>query len=231
MKNQTDINDKMRAILIDWLVEVHLKFKLMPETMYLTVNIIDRFLEKKQVIRQKLQLVGVTAMLLASKYEEIYAPEVRDFVYITDKAYTKEQILQMEATMLNTLEFRITVPTAYVFTNRFLKVAGAAADVKANHFAAYLAERMLQEHKMLAYAPSMVAAATVNVALRTLKSRAAWDRKLEHFSGYSQDALRACIKDCEELLAAPANTLKAVQKKYALPKYSEVSNIAPVPLE
>ena len=231
MKNQTDINEKMRAILIDWLVEVHLKFKLMPETMYLTVNIIDRFLEKKQVIRQKLQLVGVTAMLLASKYEEIYAPEVRDFVYITDKAYTKEQILQMEAMMLNTLEFRITVPTAYVFTNRFLKVAGAAADAKVSHFATYLAERMLQEHKMLGYTPSMMAAATVNVALRTLRGRTAWDRKLELYSGYTQESLRACIKDVEELLANPANTLKAVSKKYALPKFSEVSTLAAANIE
>ena len=100
---QTDINDKMRAILIDWLVEVHLKFKLMPETLFLTHNLIDRFLSKKAVTRKNLQLVGVTAMLLASKYEEIWAPEVRDFVYISDKAYTREQILDMEKQMLNTV--------------------------------------------------------------------------------------------------------------------------------
>jgi hypothetical protein len=90
---QTDINEKMRAILVDWLIEVHYKFKLMPETLFLTVNLIDRFLEKIDVVRTKLQLVGVTAMLIACKYEEIYAPEVRDFVYITDKAYTREEIL------------------------------------------------------------------------------------------------------------------------------------------
>lgn len=89
MGSQPDINEKMRAILIDWLVEVHLKFKLVPETLYLTVNLIDRYLEKASVMREKLQLVGVTAMLIASKYEEIYAPEVQDFVYITDKAYSK----------------------------------------------------------------------------------------------------------------------------------------------
>jgi hypothetical protein len=86
----------MRAILIDWLIEVHLKFKLLPETLFLTVNLIDRFLEKAVIQRTKLQLVGVTSMLIASKYEEIYAPEVRDFVYITDKAYSKEEILKME---------------------------------------------------------------------------------------------------------------------------------------
>jgi hypothetical protein len=90
---QTDINEKMRAILVDWLIEVHYKFKLMPETLFLTVNLIDRFLERVDVVRTKLQLVGVTAMLIACKYEEIYAPEVRDFVYITDKAYTREEIL------------------------------------------------------------------------------------------------------------------------------------------
>lgn len=73
---QTDINAKMRAILIDWLTEVHLKFELMPETLYLTINIVDRFLSMKVVPRRELQLVGISSMLLASKYEEIWAPEV-----------------------------------------------------------------------------------------------------------------------------------------------------------
>ena len=84
MSKHADINAKMRAILIDWLVEVHLKFKLLPETLYLTVNLIDRFLEKEHTLRRdKLQLVGVAAMFLACKYEEIFAPECIDFVYIT----------------------------------------------------------------------------------------------------------------------------------------------------
>ena len=96
MIHQTDINEKMRSILIDWLVEVHLKFKLVPETLFLTVNLIDRYLERKVVMRNRLQLVGVSAMLIACKYEEIYAPEVRDFVFITDNAYTRDQIFLME---------------------------------------------------------------------------------------------------------------------------------------
>ena len=77
---------------MDWIIEVHLKFKLLPETLFLTISLIDRYLERVQIKRNNLQLVGVTAMLIASKYEEIYAPEVRDFVYITDNAYTKEEI-------------------------------------------------------------------------------------------------------------------------------------------
>ena len=97
----------MRSILIDWLIEVHLKFKLVPESLYLTVNLIDRFLEREPCNRQRLQLVGVTAMLIACKYEEIYPPIVKDFVFITDNAYTKEEILKMEKKMLTTLDFDI----------------------------------------------------------------------------------------------------------------------------
>ena len=92
MKSQSFINERMRSILVDWLVEVHLKFKLVPETLYLTINLIDRYLERKEVSRPKLQLVGVTCLLIASKYEEIYPPELRDLVYICDRAYTKNDV-------------------------------------------------------------------------------------------------------------------------------------------
>ena len=88
MTQQADINERMRSILVDWLVDVHLKFKLRVETLFLTEHIIDRYLVKEQTTRNKLQLVGCTAMLVAAKYEEIYAPEVRDFVYISDKVCT-----------------------------------------------------------------------------------------------------------------------------------------------
>lgn len=92
METQTHINERMRSILVDWLVEVHLKFKLVPETLYLTVNLIDRFLERQVVSRPKLQLVGVTCLLIAAKYEEIYPPELRDLVYICDRAYTRTEV-------------------------------------------------------------------------------------------------------------------------------------------
>jgi hypothetical protein len=96
MANQAHINERMRSILVDWLVEVHLKFKLVPETLYLTINLIDRYLERKEVSRPKLQLVGVTSLLIASKYEEIYPPELRDLVYICDRAYTRQEVCRKQ---------------------------------------------------------------------------------------------------------------------------------------
>ncbi|XP_078446269.1 cyclin-B2-2-like isoform X2 [Wolffia australiana] len=123
MANQADINEKMRAILIDWLIEVHHKFDLLDETLFLMVNIIDRFLAKQSVVRKKLQLVGVTAMLLACKYEEVSVPVVEDLVVICDRAYSRSEILDMERLMANTLQFNMSVPTSYVFMRRFLKAA------------------------------------------------------------------------------------------------------------
>ena len=88
----------MRSILIDWQVEVHHKFKLLPETLFLTINLIDRYLDDVQVSRSNLQLVGVASLLIACKYEEIYAPELKHFVFVTDGAYNAENILEMEVT-------------------------------------------------------------------------------------------------------------------------------------
>ncbi|CAA7019595.1 unnamed protein product, partial [Microthlaspi erraticum] len=114
MESQPEINAKMRSILIDWLIDVHRKFELMPETLYLTINLIDRFLSLTMVPRRELQLLGISAMLIACKYEEIWAPEVNDFVCISDKAYSREEVLAMEKSILRQVEWCITVPTPYV---------------------------------------------------------------------------------------------------------------------
>ena len=93
MEQQTSINERMRSILVDWLAAVLPKFDLAPNTLYLTVNIIDRYLSKMEATKKDLQLVGITALLIASKYEEMYPVNVEvDLVYICDNAYTKEDV-------------------------------------------------------------------------------------------------------------------------------------------
>lgn len=220
---QTDINDKMRAILIDWLVEVHLKFKLMPETLFLTHNLIDRFLAKKVVTRKNLQLVGVTAMLLASKYEEIWAPEVRDFVYISDKAYTREQILGMEKQMLNTLGFHLTVPTPYQFMSRFFKAANA--DKQFQLLASFVVESSLPDYSMLKYPGSLLAASAVYVAMKTL-GKGEWNDVMEAHTRYTEEDIRPCANAMARLQRKSATaSLSAVHKKYSNPKFMEVARL------
>ena len=176
MSRQPELNKVMRAILIDWLVDVHRKFLLAPETLYLTVNIIDRYLSLVQVARSRLQLVGVTALLIASKYEEIYPPLVRDCVYITNRAYTRQQVLDMEADILEQLDFRISKPTAYPFLLRFLDITGANDLMSVA--AEYYTERMFQEISSLNVRPSLLAAASVCLAINQDSFRDGTDDEL-----------------------------------------------------
>jgi len=128
MRKQADITPGMRAILIDWLVEVAEEYKLHNETLYLAVSFIDRFLSQMSVLRGKLQLVGTAAMFIASKYEEIYPPEVGEFVYITDDTYTKKQVLRMEQLILKVLAFEVAVPTSHYFLQRFIQLSRSSED-------------------------------------------------------------------------------------------------------
>ena len=107
MRNQKDINENVRAILVDWIISVHAKFKLLPETLYLTINLIDRYFARFVVMKADVQLVGVASLLIATKYEEIYPPTVKDFIYLTDNTYTRQQIIAMEQSILFHLEFEI----------------------------------------------------------------------------------------------------------------------------
>ena len=228
MSRQQDINEKMRSILIDWLVDVHLKFKLVPETLYLTVNLIDRFLMVKSVSRKHLQLVGVTAMLVASKYEEIWAPEVRDFVYISDRAYNRDQILNMEKIMLNSLKFNLTVPTHYHFLHRFLKVAGLAGNEEAVNYASYLVELALPEYSMLRFRYSQVAAAAVYATMSMYEPSYDGMRQMHQHSTYSREELAECIELLGALyVRAPEASLTAVHKKFSLDKMHNVASRGP----
>jgi cyclin B len=235
MSKQTDVNAKMREIVIDWLVEVHLKFRLRLETLYLTVNIFDRFLERRAVKRTRLQLVGCTAMLIASKYEEIWAPKVKNFIAISDNAYTRDQIIAMEGIMLNTLKFNLTVPIALQFGRRYLKVAGGSNSTNATTLQAggnqelemltlYLMELSLQNYTFLQYLPSKVAAAALYVALRSL-GLPGWNPKLIQTTQYQEAELDACVRDII-LLATNSNPkYKAVRKKYGSAKFLEASKM------
>ena len=117
-----EVTGNMRAILIDWLVQVQIKFRLLQETMYMTVSIIDRFMQDNYVPKKMLQLVGVTAMFAASKYEEMYPPEIGDFAFMTDNTYTKFQIRQMEMKILRALNFSLGRPLPLHFLRRASKI-------------------------------------------------------------------------------------------------------------
>nr|XP_015798950.2 G2/mitotic-specific cyclin-B1 [Nothobranchius furzeri] len=181
-----EVTGNMRAILIDWLVQVSLKFRLLQETMYMTVGIIDRFLQDHPVPKKQLQLVGVTAMFLASKYEEMYPPEISDFAYVTDRAYTTAQIRDMEMTILRELKFQLGRPLPLQFLRRASKIYEVTAEQ--HTLAKYVLELTMMDYEMVHFPPSMVASAALAFTLKVLEA-GEWDVTLQHYMDYSAESL------------------------------------------
>jgi Cyclin, N-terminal domain/Cyclin, C-terminal domain len=166
------VSPKMRSILNDWLVEVHLRYRQQPETLFLCINLIDRYLTNTSIPRQKLQLLGVASLLIASKYYEAFRHEVtiNDMVYICDKTYTVQEVLQMEASILSVVSFRLSGPTIFTFLSKLLKVVEASKF--ATQLSTYLAECCLIEYEMLKYPASQIAAACCLLAFAGIKAGA-----------------------------------------------------------
>ncbi|KAG6383954.1 hypothetical protein SASPL_156257 [Salvia splendens] len=226
--SQPEVNSKMRGILVDWLIEVHKKFELVPESLYLTINIVDRFLAVKTVPRRELQLVGMSSMLIACKYEEIWAPEVSDFIAISDNAYVREQVLFMEKAILGKLEWYLTVPTPYVFLVRYIK-ASVPSDKEMENMVFFYAELCLMSYtRIIEHSPSKIAASAVYAARCALNRSPSWTETLEHYTGYSEGHLMECAKMLVSFhFGAAENKLKAVYRKYTNPERGAVALIPP----
>ena len=222
MSYQSDINHKMRAILIDWLIDVHLKYKLVPQTIYIAVNLIDRYLAKNDTNRAKLQLVGVTAMFIACKYEEIYPPELKDFVYITDGAYVKADVLNMEYRMLKSLEFNVTFPTQWSIFEIYRKKLDL--NEKCFKLAWFLMELCLIDYKILKFKMSVIAASAILIALKTLGIyKSNWFCKIV---GIDEKKLEECCKEIYNFYVYNStHNLQAIRKKFSSTKFDEVAKI------
>ncbi|KAJ3593000.1 hypothetical protein NHX12_005338 [Muraenolepis orangiensis] len=220
-----EINERMRALLIDWLIQVHARFQLLQETLYLTVAILDRFLQVQPVSRRKLQLAGVTAMLVASKYEEMYSPDVADFAYITDNAFTKAQILQMEMLILRCLNFDLGRPLPLHFLRRASKAANS--NVEKHTLAKYLMELTLVDYDMVHYRPSEIAAASLCLAQLLLEDLP-WSPTQHHYAAYDEDHLKPIMQHLAKNVVTineGKTKFQAVKNKYSSSKLMKISLI------
>jgi len=168
-------------------------------------------------------------MFVGSKYEEIYAPECNDFVYIADGAYTKEQILNMETEILNTLSFNLTSPSTLHFLRRYSKAAGSNYTI--HTLCKYIIEISLIDVKLLRFFPSEIAAGAVFLARMMTSKTPLWTPTLQHYTTYSEEHVRGVAVEINDFLKrAQKSALKAVHKKYAHERHGQVSEIPLVDL-
>ena len=167
IKSQKEINLQMRSILVDWIIDVHYKFGFTDETLFMTIFTIDRYISIKQISRIKFQLLGITAMLLACKHEEINVPKIEDFIYITDNAYNKNEVTHMENDILNALNFELLYPSPI----KFYEILSLKFNFdKFQHLLGkYLMESFLIDLNWINYKPSVISCACIYIVMKYRK--------------------------------------------------------------
>lgn len=192
MTNQYDINENMRSILIDWLIEVNQKYKMRLETLYLTVHIIDQYLSKRIIDRKKLQLVGITALFIAGKYEEIYPPNLKHYVIITDNAYQKDDVINMEKSILKTLQYDFAIPSSL----RYFELIQHFIPFNNNEImlSQFILELSLLDYNMIQYSHGLVAVSVLCLVRKLISIQSmTYDDIIQMFN-FERKTINKCMQ-------------------------------------
>ena len=226
MNMQKEINEQMRAILVDWIIEVHFQFNLRQETLYMTIWIIDTYLSFHFISRKKLQLLGISCLLISCKSEEIYFPQQNKFIEVTDGAYTKEEMIIMENEILKQLNFNIIFPTSNDFYNILSKLYNF--NKKQYFLGKYFIESALIDYHMIKFSPSIISAACVYLVMKYFGINGY--QKLYNKYIINENNPENVIKDAaKEVYILVENLSKSklttVKNKYGLNQFDNVSEI------
>ena len=239
---QNEINNKMRSILIDWLIDVHLKFNYMPETLYTTIYIIDNYLSKKKIERKNFQLLGVASLLIACKKNEILIHHLKEFAYISDNAYNENDILKMENDILKTLDFNLLFPSAFEFYEILSHFQGFRNMKKIFNFGEFLIESFYLDANCLKYNASTIACAAGYITMKFFKMenyKACYDKikinikplkinneECKKSNNYPTYVIKKCAKDiCNCMAELNKNNLKSTLSKFSSDNYDKVTGL------
>ena len=222
MHYQPNLKWSYRRILLDWIVEVHQRFHLLPETLYLTINLIDRFLSKKKVILDNLQLVGISALFIACKYEEINCPTLKEIIYMLNGAYGREDIIEAERYIIDTLDFELGWPGPMSFLRRISKADDYEYDIRT--LAKYLLESTIMDSRLVSAQASWLAAGAYFLS-RIILGYNSWSQKHIYYSGYTQQQLIPLVSlildNCKD---APAHH-NVIYEKYSHRSFGSCSQL------
>ncbi|EIJ88883.1 G2/mitotic-specific cyclin 2 [Nematocida parisii] len=197
MSSQEEIKWAMRTVLIDWIIDVHYKLNLLPETLYLSVNLIDRFLTRRVVSIGKLQLVGVAGLLISSKFEEVASPSVETFVVLTDRSFTENEILRAEKYMLHCLDYKISYPSPLNWLRQ------CSQDEEVEKLATVILDSTLPEEAFLVYTPSIIGSSAAYIARDVLYGNSDDFNEFHRFTPHDLGDLSSCICEVKKYLEKP----------------------------
>ena len=229
MKKQTEINEQMRSILVDWIIDIHFKFGFTDETLFMTILIIDRYLSIKKITRSKLQLLGITALMISCKHEEIDLPKTDDFIYITDNAYLKDEVFKMENDILNLFKFNLLFPSPIKFYE--MLSFNFNFNKKQFYMGKYLMETFLIDIKNIKYKASVISCACVYIVMKFFKMNNyhdSYDKKWYLINEKCNNVIEYSVKECAKDICLLVDNIHksnylSTQKKYSKSEFEKVA--------
>ncbi|KAI9229803.1 MAG: cyclin-like protein [Piptocephalis tieghemiana] len=201
MTQQTELTWEMRMVLIQWMIEVHEHLKLRESSLYLAVNMVDRFLSVRTATPSRLQLLGTTALFTASAYHWFNGPYVHEYLHLCQHAYSKRELFKAQRYILDSIDWELNVPHILPFLLRGSRAERACLHVRA--ISLYLSQVALVHPPLMAYPPSQLAASCLWLA-RTIRQRGKWDQRMSEYTWYGEvelypvvEALYAYLTDKE----------------------------------
>ena len=225
-----EINEKMREILVDWLIEVHHRLHFKRKTLFQTIYIIDLYLSYKTIGRREFQLLGVASLLISSKLNEIYWPKAKVYVDFTDNAYTLQELLDMEINIMKLLNFDILIPTPEEFYGIISKTYEFTRE---QHFLGeYLLDSSLIDYQMLKFKPSIIGISCAYIVMKFFLINGYKSLYSSIFTlKQSKDNLEKTIKQSAKELCkfnkelSSQKFLKSIISKYSLQEFGNVAEL------
>lgn len=169
----------------------------------------------------------MTALLIATKYEEIYPPELKDLLSVSENKFSRTEVLAMERDMLSALEFNLTTPSAYRFLERFRRLSTTTVDDQTFFFAQYIQEIALLDASLLKYRPSELAGASLILAAKNLKKVAIWNKEMEKATQLKEENMQKVADDVKSfVLEVNPKFLTTLKYKFSKQEYLDVASIA-----
>ena len=228
LKNQNEINSNIRSILIDWIIDVHLKFKLKEETLYMIIFIIDKYLSIEIISKNKFQLLGIASILIACKHEEIDIPKINELIYITDNSYSKKDVIYMENEILKKLNFSLLYPSPLIFFELISLYLNF--DKTKILMGKYLMESFLIDEKFVKYKSSIISCACSYVVMKFFKMenyQESYNKKwylIEEENNLNDNIIKECARDiCVFVDNINKTIFQSTQRKFSKDKFHKVS--------
>ena len=224
MTLQKSINDKMRAILVDWLIDVHFRFDMKKKTLFNCIYIIDAFLSKNLIDRKYLQLLGMAALLISCKETEIMYPSLNSFLALSDFSYSLQELTNMERFVMKILDFDILAPTAeefYAINAEYFKFGE-----KQRFFGEYFLDASLIDYNLLKYNQSTIAVACGYIVMKFFNLNGVHSLLKNTGDNIKQIDVKNCARDLCFLVKNLSNSsLKATKNKYMSDKYMNIAEL------